>query len=56
VIRWKVYIPGIDGNVFSWILKAAQERRELKAREKDDAIKKASTKSESLDRPKMDNP
>ena len=54
MIEWAVYNRG-DGNVFDWILRSARERRRLKARERFDAIKKAAEKSESVDRPKVED-
>lgn len=54
VIEWAVY-RRVDGNVFDWILQAAQVRRQLKKRERDLAIAKAAEKSESVDNPKVEN-
>ena len=55
VIEWAVYRRGIDGNVFDWILKAAEVRRHLKKGERTHAIAEAAKKSEILDGPKMEN-
>ena len=54
MIEWAVY-RRVDGNVFDWILQAAQVRRQLKKRERDLAIAKAAEKSESVDNPKVEN-
>ncbi len=55
MIEWEVYRRGIDGNVFDWILQAAEVRRRLKQRERYHAIEKAAAKSEVLDIPTLEN-
>lgn len=48
------YNPKVDGNVFKWILNAAQFIREAK-QEEINAIKEAAAKSKRLDRSKVEN-
>ena len=55
MIEWSIYKRDVDGNVFDWILRASEFRRQLKAQEKFDAIKKASEKSEIMDEPKVED-
>jgi hypothetical protein len=52
VIRKPSYDPFTDGNVFKWVLSAAETYRELK-RVENDAVKKASTEFKRLDRSEM---
>ena len=47
-----VYDPFKDGNVFYWVLSAAESYRELK-RAENRAVKEAATKSKRLDRSEM---
>jgi hypothetical protein len=47
-----IYNPRVDGNVFNWILDAAQFVREVR-QEEINAIKEAAAKSKKLDRPKV---
>jgi hypothetical protein len=54
VIRRPVYNPFVDGNVFSWILKASQTYREMKKVE-DNAAKEATAVIKRLDVPKVEN-
>lgn len=49
MISKPIYDPRKDGNVFYWVLSAAQSFRESK-RVENDAIKEASTKFKRLDR------
>ena len=46
------YNSKVDGNVFKWILNAAQFVREVR-QEETNAIKEAATKSKRLDRTKV---
>jgi hypothetical protein len=48
------YNPRVDGNVFKWILDAAQFVREAK-QEEINAIKEAAAKPKRLDRSEMAN-
>ena len=52
MIRKPSYDPFTDGNVFKWVLSAAETYRELK-RVENDAVKKASTEFKRLDRSEM---
>jgi len=52
VIRKPTYDPFKDGNVFRWVLGAAQTYRELK-RVENNATKEASTELKRLDRSEM---
>jgi hypothetical protein len=54
VIRAPVYDPKKDGNVFSWVLRAAQVYRERKRIERD-AAKEAAAELERLDSTKVEN-
>jgi hypothetical protein len=54
VIRRPVYDPKTDGNVFSWVLRAAQMVRELRRIEAN-AAKEAAAELKRLDRPKVEN-
>jgi uncharacterized membrane protein YjjP (DUF1212 family) len=47
-----IYNPRVDGNVFNWILDAAQFVREVR-QEEINAIKEAATKLKRLDRSEM---
>lgn len=47
-----VYNPSIDGNVFKWLLVAAETHRELK-RVENHATKEAATELKKLDRSEM---
>ena len=46
------YDPKKDGNVFSWILSAAETYRHIR-KEHAHALKKAATESQRLDNPKV---
>jgi hypothetical protein len=54
VIRAPVYDPKKDGNVFSWVLKAAEVYRMRKRTERD-AAKEATAELERMDSPKVEN-
>lgn len=54
MVEWSPYKREY-GNVFIWILRAAEERRLMKKREKYRAIEKAAEKSEILDIPKVED-
>ena len=54
-IRFPVYNPQVDGNVFEWILVASQDFREIRQRQRYVELEKAAAKSESVDRAKMAN-
>jgi hypothetical protein len=54
VIPKPTYNPFMDGNVFKWVLNAAQTYRELK-RVENNATKEASTELKRLDRSEMAN-
>ena len=49
-----VYNPKVDGNVFKWILGAAQFVREVR-QEETNAIKETAAIIKKLDRPKVAN-
>jgi hypothetical protein len=54
VIRAPVYDPKRDGNVFSWVLRAAEVYRMRKRTERD-AAKEAAAELERLDSTKVEN-
>ena len=54
MIRAPVYDPKKDGNVFSWVLRAAQVYRKRKRTERD-AAKEAAAELERLDSTKVEN-
>lgn len=54
VIKKPVYDAQTDGNVFEWILGAAQTVRELRRVERD-AIEKTAAESKKLDSAKVEN-
>jgi len=54
VIRAPVYDPKKDGNVFSWVLRAAEVYRERKRTERN-AAKEAAAELERLDSTKVEN-
>lgn len=54
MIRAPVYDPRRDGNVFSWVLKAAEVYRERKRTERN-AAKEAAAELERLDSTKVEN-
>ncbi len=54
MIRAPVYDPKKDGNVFSWVLKAAQVFRERRRIEVN-ATKEAAAELERMDQPKVEN-
>ena len=54
MIRAPVYDPKKDGNVFSWVLKAAEVYRKRKRTERD-AAKEAAAELERLDSAKVEN-
>jgi len=54
VIPAPVYDPKRDGNVFSWVLKAAQVFRERRRTEVN-ATKEAAAELKRMDQPKVEN-
>lgn len=54
MIRAPVYDPKKDGNVFSWVLRAAEVYRERKRTERN-AAKEAAAELERMDSPKVEN-
>ena len=54
MIRTPVYDPKTDGNVFSWVLRAAQMFRELRRIEAN-AAKEATAELKRLGNPEMEN-
>ncbi len=54
MIRAPVYDPKRDGNVFSWVLRAAEVYRMRKRTERD-AAKEAAAELERLDSTKVEN-
>lgn len=54
MIRAPVYDPKRDGNVFSWVLRAAEVYRERKRTERN-AAKEAAAELERLDSTKVEN-
>ena len=55
VTNWPIYRREVDGNVFEWIIQASAVQRSLRQEERKRAIKEAAAKSESLDKPKVEN-
>jgi len=54
-IRFPVYDRNRDGDVFLWILQASEDLRRIKKRQRYVEFEKAATKSESVDRAKVEN-
>ena len=54
-IKFPVYNREVDGNVFDWILGTAADFRKIRQRERYVELEKTAAKSESLDRPKVEN-
>ena len=54
-IRFPVYNSKQDGHVFEWILVASEDFRRIRQRERYVQFEKAAAKSESVDRPKVEN-
>jgi hypothetical protein len=54
-IKFPVYNSKVDGNVFDWLLRTAEDFRKIKQRERDVELKKASAQSQSVDRSKVEN-
>ena len=54
-IRFPVYDARQDGDVFRWILEAAEDFRRIRRRERYLEFEKATAKSEIVDRPKVEN-
>jgi hypothetical protein len=55
VINCLPYRAGKDGNVFDWIVITAAALRVIRQRERHAEFKKAATKSQVLDRPKVED-
>jgi hypothetical protein len=55
VIEWTAYKHQVDGNVFDWIVRVAEVRRQLRRSEKNRAIGKAAEEPKGLDEPKVEN-
>jgi hypothetical protein len=54
-IRFPVYDHRADGNVFNWILQASNDFRQIKQRKRYVELKKASAKSEGVDKARVEN-
>ena len=53
-IRFPVY-DAKDGNVFDWILVASEDFRRIRQRQRYVELEKAATKSESVDKARVEN-
>ena len=54
-INFPVYNRQTDGNVFDWLISTAEDFRKIRQRERYLEFEKATTKSKSVDKPKMEN-
>ena len=54
-IRFPVYDAKVDGNVFDWLIKTAEDFRNIRRRERYVELEKAAAKSKSVDRSKVEN-
>ena len=54
-IRFPVYDRDTDGNVFTWLISTARDFRRIRQRERYVELEKATAKSESVDRSKVEN-
>jgi hypothetical protein len=54
-IKFPVYDAKTDGNVFDWLISTAEDFRKIRQRERYVELEKAATKSEGVDRPKVEN-
>jgi hypothetical protein len=54
-IKFPVYDAKTDGNVFDWLISAAEDFRKIRQRERDVELEKAATKSEGVDGSKVEN-
>ena len=54
-IKFPVYDAKTDGNVFDWLISAAEDFRKIRQRERDVELEKAAAKSEGVDRSKVEN-
>jgi hypothetical protein len=54
-VKFPVYDAKTDGNVFDWLISAAEDFRKIRQRERDVELEKAATKSEGVDGSKVEN-
>ena len=54
-IKFPVYDAKTDGNVFDWLISAAEDFRKIRQRERDVELEKAAAKSEVVDGSKVEN-
>ena len=54
-INFPVYNRQTDGNVFDWLISTAEDFRKIRQRERYLEFKKATTKFEGMDKPKVEN-
>ena len=54
-IRFPIYDHASDGNVFDWILQASEDFRRIRQRKKYVELEKATAKSESVDKARVEN-
>jgi hypothetical protein len=54
-IKFPVYDHQEDGNVFNWILEASEDFRQIRQRQRYVELEKATAKSESLDKARVEN-
>jgi hypothetical protein len=54
-IKFPVFDRQTDGNVFDWLISTAEDFRKIRQRERYFEFKKAATKPEGMDRPKVEN-
>lgn len=54
-IKFPVYDPETDGNVFDWILQASEDFRQIKQRKRYVELEKAAAKSEGVDKARVEN-
>jgi hypothetical protein len=54
-IKFPVYDSRTDGNVFDWVLRASEDFRKIRQRQRYVELEKAAAKSESMDRSKVED-
>jgi hypothetical protein len=54
-IKFPVYNRQTDGNVFDWLISTAEDFRKIRQRERYLEFKKATTKPEGVDKPKVED-
>jgi hypothetical protein len=53
-IKFPVYDPS-EGNVFNWILQTSEDFRQIRQRQRYVELEKATAKSESVDKARVEN-